>query len=533
MEPLALFTFLFITILVAVFSWFKTRKENLNSLSGLFFANRKLGFVAVGFGLLFANINTASFLGENELSYTNNMSVMAWGVTSVFAMLLVSEFILPVYLRAGIATTPDFLEARYDRSVKSVVSIIFLANYIINLLPSVLYSGAVAFDGLFGFSVYFKSDYWTTIWILIWIMGAIGALYSLLGGLRAITVSDTLLGFAMFTGGLLLPFFALQFLGNGNWQEGLHIVLTTKTEHLNSIGSSTDAIPFSTLFTGMLLVNLYYWGTEQYIVQQALGSKDLVSCQKGIAVACLGKLILPLLLNIPGVIAVHMYHELPNSTAVFSKLAGDVSSPVYAGFMAALLFGAALTTFNAGLNSSSTLFVLNIYKPFIAKPEQENETNYLRVAKKFEIILCLFAMFIAPFILFAKGGLYTYLQKIGGLFSVPIFTILIVGLLTKKVPPIAAKIGLVFFIVLYAITQFVIDMQLHFLHILAILFFLTTIIMLIIGWWKPMQVPFKLKTNTLVCIKPWSNRHVVSFVLLLIMVFLFFLFSTYGVVQGY
>lgn len=531
MKWIPVLVFFVITIAVALFSWRKTRKENLRSLSGLFFANRKLGFVAVGFGLLFANINTASFIGENELTYTNNMSVMAWGVTSVFAMLIVSEFILPVYLNAGFSTTPDYLEARYDKSVKRVVSVIFLANYIINLLPSVLYSGAVAFDGLFGFSDILKMNYWTVIWILIWIMGSIGALYSLLGGLRAITVSDTVLGLAMFTGGLLLPFFALQYLGDGNWLNGLHIILTSKTEHLNSIGNARDAIPFSTLFTGMLLVNLYYWGTEQYIVQQALGSKDLVSCQKGIAVACAGKLILPLLLNIPGVIAVHLYDRLPNTVSVFSKLAGDVSSPVYTGFWAALLFGAALTTFNAGLNSSSTLFVLNIYKPFIEKKQQQKEEDYLRVAKRFEIILCFAAMFIAPFILFAKGGLYTYLQKVGGLFSLPIFTILLLGMLTKRVSAFAAKTGLVFFIITYGITQFAVQIQLHFLHVLAILFLLTTCLILLISFFKPNNKPLELVQNSAVKLTPWKNRHFVSFLLIVSMILIYILFSPAGLAK--
>lgn len=194
MNATSLIIFLVITIAVALWSWIQTRKEQLNTLSGLFFANRKLGFIAVGCGLLFANINTASFIGENELTYTNNMSVMTWGVTSVFAMLIVSEFIIPVYLKAGIATTPDFLEARYDRQTKSIVSVIFLANYIINLLPSVLYSGAVAFNGLFHISENYKIDYWATIWMLVWLMGIIGGLYAFLGGLKAITVSDVLMG---------------------------------------------------------------------------------------------------------------------------------------------------------------------------------------------------------------------------------------------------------------------------------------------------------------------------------------------------
>src|SRR6201999_4108804 len=121
-----------------------------------------------------------------------------------------------------------------------------------------------------------------------------------------------LLGMGIFAGGVLLPFFALRYVGHGDLAAGLHTVLGSHKEHLNSIGKGSDPIPFSTLFTGMILVNLYYWGTEQYIVQQVLASKDLKNCQKGIAVACVGKLLSPLLLNVPGLIAVHIFSHLHN-----------------------------------------------------------------------------------------------------------------------------------------------------------------------------------------------------------------------------
>src|SRR6478735_8220723 len=147
-----LFTFLLITGLVGIVSWYLTRKEKSNTISGFYFANRNLGFVAVGCSLLFSNINTVSFVGENELVYSNNMSVMAWGMSSVVAMLIVAEFIMPIYLRMGISTTPDYLEKRYDASTKRIVTLLFLANYIVNLLPSILYGGAVAFNGIFRFS---------------------------------------------------------------------------------------------------------------------------------------------------------------------------------------------------------------------------------------------------------------------------------------------------------------------------------------------------------------------------------------------
>ncbi|MBZ5855524.1 solute:sodium symporter family transporter [Flavihumibacter profundi] len=526
MNSIVLLTFLAVTGAIAFVSWIKSRKEKLNTITALFFANRKLGFLAVGFGLLFANINTAMFIGENELAYTNNMSVMAWGLTSVFAMLLVAEFIMPIYLRHGISTTPEYLGIRYDHQTKTIVTVIFLANYLVNFLPAVLYSGAVALNGIFGISENFKLGYWTTIWILVWCLGIVGVLYSLLGGQKAITISDTLLGFAMFTAGLLLPYFGLKELGEGDWIAGLQKILSTNTGHLNSIGRAGDAVPFSTIFTGMFLVNLYYWGTEQYIVQQVLGSRDLASCQKGIALACGGKILCVLLVNIPGIIAVHLYKDLPNSSEVFPTFLSGVAPPVYTGLMAALLFGAAFTSFNAGLSGSSTLFILNIYKPWAEKRNPGvTEKTLVRTAKRFEMFICLSAMIVAPFLLFASQGFYQHVQKISALFTVPIFTILAAGLLTRRVPALAAKTGLFFFIFCYGISQFIVDLEMHFLHVIAILFIATFFLMLAIGKWKPMTVPYEPKRTGSLNMSPWKNRHLVSVVLLTVVVVLYVIFS--------
>ena len=525
-------SFLLFTGIIAFVAWRQARKSRIETLSGFFLAGRSLGFLVAGGGLLFANINTATIVGENELVYTNNMSVMAWGMTSVLAMLVVSEFFMPVYLRTGIATTPEYLVKRYDRATGNWVSVIFLISYVVNLLPTVLYSGAVAFNGLFHLSDHWGIGYWPAIWILVWIMGATGCLYSVLGGLRAIAVSDTLLGMGIFAGGVLLPFFGLKYVGHGDLAAGLHTVLGSHREHLNSIGGAADSIPFPTLFTGMLLVNLYYWGTEQYIVQQVLASKDLKTCQQGIAVACVGKMISPLLLNIPGLIAVHVFTRMRNTAEVFPALAGLVSPPFISGYFAAIIFGAGLSTFNAGLNSSSTLFVLNIYRPWRAsKGLAVGELYLLRVAKRFELGVCFVAMTIAPMLVFAHRGFYNYIQTVNGFFNVPIFTVIVVGMLTRRVPPVAARIGLVFFIVSYGLTQTVFPVRLHFLHVLAILFVVTSALMLVIGRLWPMAKPYMPVIDNVVELTPWKHRHWYAVLLLAAMVLIFVLFSPLGLAK--
>jgi solute:Na+ symporter, SSS family len=266
MSSTAITAFIIFTSIVVFISWYKTRKDKQETSGAHFLANSKLGFLTVGCALFFTNISATQFIGENESVYISNMAEMAWGMTSVFAMLIVSEFFIPMYLRSGITTTPDFLEERYDAGTKKNVLVIFLASYLVNLLPYVLYSGAVAFNGLFNVSGCLKIDYWTTIWILVWLMGATGFVFSLLGGMKAIAISDTAMGIGMFIGCILLPYFGLKYLGNGSMQQGIQTILSVKQEHINSIGSSKDIIPFSTLFTGMILVNLYYWGMEQYIL---------------------------------------------------------------------------------------------------------------------------------------------------------------------------------------------------------------------------------------------------------------------------
>lgn len=530
MNLAALSYFLLINLGVAIFSWFKMRKETNATVEDYFLGKRSLGFVMVG-GLLFlSNVNGVQFVGENESVYLNNMSVMAWGATSVLAMIIVAEFFMPRYLRSGVITTPDFLEDRYDSSTKWIVSIVFLLSYLINMLPSVLYGGAVVLNGIFHFTEFSPLSNWETLWLLVIGLAMVGGLYTILGGIRVVAMSDVVLGACLFVAGLCLPYFALKYLGHGDFQLGLQTILKTRTEHLNAIGRDTDAVPFSTLFTGMLLVNLYYWGMEQYIVQRALASRNLAESQKGIVLTALGKLISPLMLNIPGVVAVHLYPSLPNSAEVFPRLAGDVLPAALTGLIAAVIFGAAITSINAGLNSASTLFVLNIYKPLLQNQQKPyTDRQLIKIGKYFKGFATLVAIFIAPFIAFAQDGFYTWIQKVGGAFSIPIFTILLIGFITRRVPAIAAKIGLMFFVSTYLFTQTLWSTGLHFLHVLAILFLLTCALMLLIGKIWPQPMPYKIAERSTVSLAPWRLRHLFYLLLIMGLIGLYWLFSPWGV----
>jgi SSS family solute:Na+ symporter len=267
-------------------------------------------------------------------------------------------------------------------------------------------------------------------------------------------------------------------------------------------------------------------------VQQVLASRDLKTCQQGIAVACVGKLVSPLLLNIPGLIAVHVFSRMHNTAEVFPALSALVSPPFISGYFAALIFGAGLSTFNAGLNSSSTLFVLNIYRPWrVARGLSVEERAMVRVAKRFELAICFLAMTIGPFLVFAKSGFYTYVQTVNGFFNVPIFTVIFVGMVTRRVPPVAAKVGLVFFIVSYGLTRTVFPVPLHFLHVLAILFLVTSALMLGIGRLWPMEEAYQPMVSNKVELTPWRHRYIYAILLLAAMVGAFALFSPAGLAK--
>lgn len=522
-------SFFFFTLLVAGISWYKTRKQKMLTSTDYFLGNRSLGFFYVGGALFLTNISCNQFIGENESVYINNMTVMAWGMSSVAAMLIVSEFFMPMYLKIGAITTPDFLEVRFDTATKRIVTIIFLFSYIINLIPAVLYGGAVAFDSLFHVTELLGGNHQLAIVLLVIAICVIGSCYALLGGLKAISISDALMGLGMLIAGLLLPYYGLRYLGHGSVTEGLQTVLHSRKEHLNSIGRAADSVPFGTLFTGMLMVNLYYWGMEQFIMQQALAAKSLAAGQKGIALAGVGKIFSPLLLNIPGLIAVHLYTRLDNTASVFPRMAADVLPPVATGFMAAIVFGAALSTFNAGLNSSGTLFLMNLYKPWKqAQHKPVNEQQLVRAGKWFQIAVAFIGICIAPCIMLFKGGFYTYIQLVSSFFSIPVFAVLVVGFVTRRVPPIAAKTGMAFFVATYSLTQFVFDTGLHYLHVLAILCCITIGLMMLIGRIAPMTVPFRMEQRAVVDLQPWKQRHWFNVALLIAMVFMFVLFSHWG-----
>ena len=523
-------TFIGFTALVAVISYFKTRKTEEASSDGYFLGGRSLTAGVIAGSLLLTNLSTEQIVGLNGSAYQSGLSVMVWETLAAIAMVVTAMFLLPRYLKGGLTTVPGFLAKRFDVTTKTLTSILFLSGYVVVLLPVILYSGSLAISGMFDIPELLGVTHTQSIWICVWGIGIIGSVYAVFGGLKAVAVSDSINAIGLLIGGILIPIFGLMLIGDGSILEGLSTLTTENPDKFKSMGGPTDPVPFYTIFTGMMLVQLFYWGTNQQIIQRALGAKDLKEGQKGLLLASFIKILGPIIVVLPGIIAYHLFQgNLQSADSAYPMLVKEVLPESLVGFFAAVLFGAILSSFNSVLNSSVTLFGIDVYKQHINKDAEEK--TVVKYGKAFGVILAIVSMFIAPLIANA-GSLFAYLQEINGIYSIPILTIIVVGYLTRRVPAIAAKVGLLSGCLLYILSQFIlqpyfIDKALanaaavgitdqtalalikaqaypHFLDVMAILFVLNIIIMLVIGKLKPMKEPFVQEYTKQVDITPWK-----------------------------
>ncbi|MCP9267451.1 solute:sodium symporter family transporter [Xenorhabdus sp. XENO-1] len=499
---LAFLSFIGFTLLVAGTAYYKTRNKHLiDSTEGYFLGGRSLTGIYIGSSMLLMNLSTEHLVGLNGLAFRTGFIVMAWEVIAALTIVLFAVYFLPRYLKLGISTIPEYLERRFDKNTLLITSILFLAMYIISLLPIVLYTGAIALESLFQVSQVFKVDRTTALWIMVWGVGGLGAVYAIFGGIKAIAVADTVNGVGLIVGGLMVTVFALLYVGDGNAWKGLTDVYQAHPDKFNSIGSEDSLVPFSTLFTGLIVSNMFFWCTNQSIVQKSLGAKNLAEGQKGVMLCALFKLIIPSIIILPGIIAFHIFSgQMDNPDNAYPALVQLVLPKILVGFFAAVVVGAVFSTFSGGLNSSVTLFIVNIYKPRINPNATEAQT--VAVGKYLGLGLALATMIIAPLVANAPDGLFYLIQQLQGIFNAPILSVVLVGLMTKRVPPIAAKLGLLFGVSAYIICNFILHINIHFFHLVGILFVLNIIFMLTIGYFFPAETYQEVYTKQ-VDITPW------------------------------
>jgi len=516
--------------IVAFVSYQKT-KGIADTKDGYFLAGRGLTGVFIAGSMVLTNLSAEHLIGLNGSAYGYNMSSMAWEVTATIATIVMALVFLPRYLSGAFTTLPQFLSNRFGDDVRRMTVVLFMVGYGLITIPSVLYSGSIAVLQLFDIPNLLKISYSSGLTMTIVCVGIIGAIYAVFGGLKAVAVSDTLNGVGLLIIGVTVPVFGFMALGDGSLSAGVNEVLTTHTEKLNAIGGPTDPTPFSTLFTGMIFANLFYWGTNQYVIQRTLGAVSLAEGQKGVLYSGYFKLLVPFFMMVPGIIAFHLYGgELQSIDLAYPHLVKNVLPVYMSGFFLAVLLGAVFSSFNSLLNSAATLFVLDIYQPY--KKTTMSDQQLIKVAKIASVVIALFSFVVSPLLQYAPEGLFQVIRVFTGFYNIPVITVVLVGLFTKRVPGVAAKVAITFHVIAYAILKFVIDVDINFIHIYAILFFIELGIMLGIGYLMPMDKPWKFVNQSKVDMTPWRYGFPVAITMVSCTVIIYLLFSPIGLVNG-
>ena len=525
-------SFVFITALIAFISWLKTKDEE-SSAKGYFLAGRGLTATVIGFSMVLTSLSTEQLVGVNASSYASNFSIIAWTVQSVIPLCVLAIFLLPRYLKGGFTTIPEFFEERYDKQTRQIMSLLFLVAYTFVMIPGALYSGAIAFTQIFDVEAMFGVSFNVALWSVVWLIGIIGGIYAIFGGLKAVAVSDTLNGFALIIGGAMIPFFALKYLGEGSMAKGVEIVTTTHIDKLTAWGGVADPVPWTTIFTGILIVNFFYWTTNQAIIQRSLAAKSLAEGQKGILYAGVFLLFLPFLLNVPGLVSFHIFGDsIKTIDLAYPMLVSKVLPKPLLGFFTACLFGAILSTFNSFINSAATLFCYDIYRPMFKK--DISDEDLIKVAKIAGTIIAIVSMIIAPLLQYGTGGLFLLLKRFAGFFNIPIVALVAVGFLNKTVSGKAARIVVLLHVILYYSLVWIFKVQINFTHVMGGLFVFDIIAMFILGSIFKRETPYvpSTRNKSNVDLSDWKYVREFSALLIIGLAYLYAVLSPIGLAGG-
>ena len=543
MDLMSVISFGLFTALVGSLTWWLTRRDDHRSSQGYFLAGRSLTFPLIAGSLLLTNLSTEQMVGLNGAAFTDGLSVMVWEVVAIVALVFMAWFFLPRFLKSGVATVPEYLEIRFDSQTRIFANLIFLLAYVGILLPIILYTGATAMIGIMGVESLLGDlpdqlgmDRETcALWLIVWLVGLMGSVYALFGGLRTVAISDTINGVGLLIGGFLITGFALSRLADsGSMLEGAQQLLEEQRDRFNSVGGPQSSVPFGTIFTGVFLLHLFYWTTNQQIIQRTLGAKSLAEGQKGVLLTGALKLLGPLYLVIPGMLAWSLFAgQDVKPDQAYGQLVREVLPGPLAGFFAAVLIGAILSSFNSALNSSCTLFSLGLYQK-VLNPSASDE-QAVRSGKVFGWIVAISAMCIAP-LLANTESIFDYLQKMNGMYFIPIFAVVLVGMCTRRVPARAAKLALAVGFVVIALGYFVppfdtIAKSIHEFHFLGIVFGWLLVMMLVLGELYPRQTEFEQQDVKAVDMTPWRFARPAGLTLIAIVFLIYATLANFDVLR--
>jgi SSS family solute:Na+ symporter len=455
-----------LTILIIGLYVSREKDGKTKSAEDYFLAGKSLPWWAIGASLIAANISAEQFVAMNGSGFAAGLAIASYEWMAAITLLVVGKYFLPIFIEKGLYTIPEFIEKRFSTNLKTILAIFWISLFVFVNLTTVLFLGAKALDIVIGTgdgSLLFGS---------IIGLGLFAAAYSLWGGLAAVAWTDVIQVILLIFGGLMMTYFALtNVTESGSFIDGLSYVYNTvperftmivsKGEIINTNGDDTwNNLPgIAVLVGGMWVANLYYWGFNQYIIQRTLAAKNLKEGQKGIAFAAFLKLLMPLIVVVPGIVAYVMNLDPSgafNPETIDQSFIGEngliendnaapwlIKNFIPSGFLGlilAALAAAIVSSLASMLNSTSTIFTMDIYKSLINKEASDKQT--VKVGRLTGLIALIIAMIIAPK-LGNLGEVFQFIQEYTGVVSPGILAVFLMGLFYKKATNNAAIWGVV------------------------------------------------------------------------------------------
>ena len=439
----------YLALIVGLGIWISHRKKNKDKTAeDYFLAGKSLPWWTIGASLIAANISAEQFIGMSGSGFAGGFAVASYEFMAALTLIIVAKYFMPVFVQQGIYTIPQFVEQRYSKNLKTILAVFWLGLFIFVNLTSVLFLGAKAIDTIIG------TGDGTLIMPAILGLGFIAALYSITGGLSSVAWTDILQVVLLVIGGLITTVVALQVISpDGTITHGIRHLSEAAGDRLHLILPKDDPeyhnLPgILMLIGGLWVANLYYWGFNQYIIQRAFAAKSLREAQKGLAFAAFLKLLIPFIVVIPGIIAYVMYTEgsfgavealtkangALNNDNAYPWLISSFIPTGLKGLVVAALAAAIISSLASMLNSASTIYTMDIYKPYIAPKVKEKtgkDVSLVLVGQISAALFLIIAILIAP-ALGSIGQMFQYIQEYTGLVSPGILALFLLGLFWKK-----------------------------------------------------------------------------------------------------
>lgn len=442
------------------------KKGHERNAEDYFLASKSLPWWAIGASLIAANISAEQFIGMSGSGFAIGLAIASYEWMAAITLIIVGKFFLPIFIEKKLYTIPEFIEKRFSKNLKTILAVFWLFLFIFVNLTSVLYLGAKALDTIIG-----AGDGSLMMYSIVG-LALFAAAYSLWGGLSAVAWTDVIQVVLLIIGGLITAMIALDHVApNGGIVEGFKYIYDTVPEKFSMILAKKDIITpngkdawwdlpgIAVLVGGLWVANLYYWGFNQYIIQRTLAAKSLKESQNGIVFAAFLKLLIPLIVVIPGIIAFVMNmgpdgHVTANSVApgfladdgsiindnAFPWLISNFIPSGLKGLVLAALAAAIVSSLASMLNSTSTIFTMDIYLPYINKKANDKQT--VMVGRLTAAGALVIAVFIAP-LLGNLGQAFQFIQEYTGVVSPGILAVFLTGLFWKRATNNAAIWGVI------------------------------------------------------------------------------------------